>query len=108
VAVKAGSTDAAERDLARRLRAGEEGVFAAAAARGAGATLLRPTLVYGAGRDQTLSRIAALARRRRWMLLPSGATGLRQPVHVDDLAVAAIAAQASPAATGRAYDLPGG
>ena len=108
VAVKAGSADAAERDLARRLRDGERGVFAAAAACGAGATLLRPTLVYGAGRDQTLSRIAALARRRGWMLLPSGATGLRQPVHVDDLAAAAIAAQATPAAAGHGYDLPGG
>jgi nucleoside-diphosphate-sugar epimerase len=40
-------------------------------------------------------------------LAGSGA-GLRQPVHADDLAGAAIAAAASPAAHDRAYDLPGG
>jgi len=108
VAAKAGSGDAGERDLARRLREGEAGVFAAATTRGAAATLLRPTLVYGAGRDQTLARIAAFARRRGWMLLPAGAIGLRQPVHVDDLAGAALAAFASGASPGRAYDLPGG
>lgn len=108
VAVKGESADATERDLARRLREGEDGVFAAATARGAGATLLRPTLVYGAGRDRTLSRIAAFARRRGWMPLPSGATGLRQPVHVDDLADAALAACTASASAGNAYDLPGG
>jgi nucleoside-diphosphate-sugar epimerase len=105
---KAASGDAHERDLARRLREGEEGVFAAARARGAAATLLRPTLVYGAGRDRTLARIAGFARRRRWMVLPSVATGLRQPVHVDDLAEAAMRACDAPASHGRGYDLPGG
>jgi nucleoside-diphosphate-sugar epimerase len=108
VAVKGGSVDAGERELARRLHEGETGVLAAAAARGAAATLLRPTLVYGAGRDQTLCRIAALARRSGMFVLPRNALGLRQPVHVDDLADAAFAAIATEAAHGRAYDLPGG
>ena len=107
-AVKAASGDARERDLARRLREGEAGVLASARARGAAATLLRPTLVYGAGRDQTLARIAAFARRRQWMVLPAGATGLRQPVHVDDLAAAAMLACAANASHGQGYDLPGG
>jgi nucleoside-diphosphate-sugar epimerase len=106
--VKVASIDPAERDLARRLAEGERAVFAAAAARGAGATLLRPTLVYGAGRDQTLTRIAAIARRWGWMPLPRGACGLRQPVHVDDLSAAALAACDAAATHGRAYALPGG
>lgn len=106
--VKRGSADAAERDLARRLADGEAGVFAAAEARGAGATVLRPTLVYGAGADQTLTRIAALARRWRCFPLPADATGLRQPVHVDDLATAALAACGTPVTRGRSYALPGG
>lgn len=108
VAVKRDSADPAERDLARRLSEGERGVFAAAAARTAQATLLRPTLVYGAGRDQTLTRIAGLARRWGRFALPRDAHGLRQPVHVDDLAVAALAAAAARATHGRSYDLPGG
>src|SRR5690606_6819908 len=107
-AAKLDSADPGERDLARRLREGEDGVLAAAAVRGAAATLLRPTLVYGAGRDLTLARIAAFARRRGWMVLPARATGLRQPVHVDDLAAAALAAQSAAASPGRGYDLPGG
>lgn len=105
---KAGSGDAVERDLARRLREGEAGVFAAAIVRGSTATVLRPTLVYGAGRDRTLALIAGFARRRGWVALPSGATGLRQPVHVDDLADAALSACEADATGGRAYDLPGG
>jgi len=105
---KQASGDAYERDLAARLQAGERGVFDTAGARGAAATLLRPTLVYGAGRDQTLARIAAMARRSGFFVLPRGATGLRQPVHVDDLAAAVLAALDAPATHGRAYALPGG
>jgi nucleoside-diphosphate-sugar epimerase len=108
VLVKQDSVDPVERDLAARLRAGEAGVLEAARARGAAATLLRPTLVYGAGRDRTLSRIAALARRSGVFVLPRGATGRRQPVHVDDLAAAACVAIDADASHGRAYALPGG
>lgn len=108
VSVKQASADPVERDLAARLRAGEAGVIAAAREQGAAATLLRPTLVYGAGRDRTLTRIAAFARRTGAIALPRDATGLRQPVHVDDLAAAAFAAIDAAASHGRAYDLPGG
>ena len=123
VHVKGDSSDPHERDLARRLREAEARLAQAAAARGAAGALLRPTLVYGAGMDRNLSRIAALARRWRGFVLPHDARGLRQPVHVDDLADAALAAlamsgaetpvgaaaAAGPDGTGlRAYDLPGG
>jgi nucleoside-diphosphate-sugar epimerase len=106
--VKRGSSDPAERDVAERLRTGEQRVFDRAAATGAQATILRPTLVYGAGRDHTLTRIATLARQWGRFVLPRHANGLRQPVHVDDLAAAAFAACDAPAAAGRAYALPGG
>jgi nucleoside-diphosphate-sugar epimerase len=108
IEVKRGSADPRERDVAQRLRAGEEGVFAAAKVRAANATLLRPTLIYGAGRDATLTRIARLAQRWGRFPLPRNATGKRQPVHVDDLATAAFACLSTPAAHGQAYALPGG
>jgi nucleoside-diphosphate-sugar epimerase len=108
IEVKRGSADPRERDVARRLRAGEEGVFAAANSRSANATLLRPTLVYGAGRDATLTRIARLAQRWGRFPLPRNAIGKRQPVHVDDLATAALAALDSVASHGQTYALPGG
>ena len=106
--VKAASPDDAERDVAQRLRMAEARVLDAARERGAGATLLRPTLVYGAGRDHTLTRIAAMALRWKRLVLPRRANGLRQPVHVDDLASAAFRAATAPAAAAKTYDLPGG
>ena len=105
---KQASGDAYERDIVARLQAAERQVFDTAAANGASATLLRPTLVYGAGRDQTLARIAAMARRLGFFVLPRGADGRRQPVHVDDLAAAALAVVDAPATHGQAYALPGG
>jgi nucleoside-diphosphate-sugar epimerase len=105
---KQASGDAYERDIVARLQAAERLVFDTAEATGAAATMLRPTLVYGAGRDQTLARIAAMARRMRFFVLPRGATGKRQPVHVDDLAAAALAVVDASATHGRAYALPGG
>lgn len=105
---KHASDDEHERDVARRLLGAEAAVFEASEQRGAGATMLRPTLVYGAGRDATLTRIAGMARRWGRFVLPRRADGLRQPVHVQDLADAAFAANVSPVAQGRSYDLPGG
>ncbi|HEU4773336.1 MAG TPA: nucleoside-diphosphate sugar epimerase [Lysobacter sp.] len=108
VDTKQDSTDPAERDLARRLAQAEQRIFDRAVACGAAATVLRPTLVYGVGRDASLTRIAALARRWGRFPLPRGAGGLRQPVHVDDLAVAALGCLDRPSTYGRAYALPGG
>ncbi|WP_051414315.1 NAD-dependent epimerase/dehydratase family protein [Pseudoxanthomonas suwonensis] len=108
VHVKDRSPDPAERALAARLREAEERLAATAAGRDAAVTLLRPTLVYGGGGDRNLSRIAALARRHGLFVLPHDARGRRQPVHVDDLADAALAALDGPGRGLRAFDLPGG
>lgn len=106
--VKQESSDPAERRLAQLLDDSEAMVMTTAAKHGAAATLLRPTLIYGAGRDQTLTRIARMARRMGFFLLPRDACGLRQPVHVQDLADAAVAVVDASASHGRSYALPGG
>ena len=116
VHTKSGSTDPAERDLAQRLRLAEDTLLALGEREKIGVTILRPTLIYGRGRDRTLTRIAALARRWRMFALPRNATGLRQPVHADDLARAAWDCANAPQSVepapgsiqGRAYDLSGG
>lgn len=105
--VKAGSRDARERDVAARLRAGEERLAAWCVAHGAHWTILRPTLVYGDG-DRNLARVAALATRFGCFVLPRGARGLRQPVHAHDVAGALLACLDARATFDRAYDLPGG
>ena len=105
---KQASTDPAERELALRLTAAEQRLADAAQARGVAWTVLRPTLIYGDGRDRSLAPIARFMRRWRVAPIPVGAVGLRQPLHVDDLAAAVLAASDSDAAVGRIYPLGGG
>lgn len=102
------SSDPAERALAERLQVAETTLFEAARLRDAAVTVLRPTLLYGNGRDRSLSPLIALARRWRVVPLPWSAQGRRQPVHVDDVAGAVLACMHKPATAGKAYDLPGG
>ncbi|MFA6984842.1 MAG: nucleoside-diphosphate sugar epimerase [Arenimonas sp.] len=101
------SLDANERDTAQRLVNAEAQLFEVGRQRGIAVTVLRPTLLYGGGRDQTLSPLLKLARRFRMVLLPATATGLRQPVHVADVADAVVRCWDSAAAFGHGYDLPG-
>ncbi|MDY0021812.1 nucleoside-diphosphate sugar epimerase [Arenimonas caeni] len=105
---KAGSPDPAERELVRTLEAAERRLAAACAGRGCALTLLRPTLVWGRGRDRNLARWVALGRRLRWLPLPRTARGLRQPIHADDVAAAVLAALRTPVPVPGLFDLPGG
>ena len=105
---KQDSPDPAERTLAERLRRAERLIADAADQCGAARTILRPTLIYGAGLDRSLTPIARLAER--WHVFPyiSGARGLRQPVHADDLAAACVSAFNSPQTHSRTYAVGGG
>jgi nucleoside-diphosphate-sugar epimerase len=108
VFTKAASPDAYEQGTVRLLRDGEASLRAFCDANGVAWTILRPTLIYAEGQDQNVSRLARMIRRFGVLPLAGRGEGLRQPVHADDVAAAAIAAAASPAARGRAYELPGG
>jgi nucleoside-diphosphate-sugar epimerase len=105
---KARSREAAERAVAARLVQAEATVQAFCENEGVAWTLLRPTMIYSEGLDGNVSRLARLAWRCKVLPLAGAARGLRQPVHAEDLAWAAMAAAASTVAEGRAYDLPGG
>lgn len=105
---KRDSIDPRERALAERLRRAETTVTRVANLRAIAWTLFRPTLIYGAGADRNLAPIARFARRWRLLPIPLGASGLRQPVHVADLAAACAAALANPATFGKSYALGGG
>jgi len=54
--------------------------------------ILRPTLIYGCGLDTNISRLAGWVRRFGFIPVNGRATGLRQPVHADDLAQVAVKA----------------
>ena len=95
---KADSADRFERRLMASMAHDEEALVAACAERGIPLLLLRPTLIYGCGMDRNVSRLAEMARRHGLIPLAGTASGLRQPVHADDLAALAVSAlQASPA-----------
>ena len=70
-------------------------------------TIVRPTMIYGTPADRNMARLLQLLRRSPVVPLPGGGQRLQQPVHVDDLACAIVAAVESPLAVGQAYDLAG-
>jgi nucleoside-diphosphate-sugar epimerase len=100
---KKDSADASERDVAARLAHAEASLDRS----GARITVLRPTLIYGAALDRSLTPIVAFARRWRVFPYVAGATGLRQPVHAGDLASACVALMETMPPR-RAYDVGGG
>ncbi len=88
---KRASASAKERDIAQRLLTSEQRLSEFATKHGIACTILRPTLIWGAGMDHSLTPFARNALRRGFAIVPSGAIGLRQPVHADDLAALCIA-----------------
>ncbi len=60
--------------------------------RGLALAVFRPTLIYGCGLDRNISLLAAWIARLGWLPLAGRASGLRQPVHADDLAGLAVTA----------------
>ena len=57
--------------------------------------ILRPTMIYGSGRDNNVAQIARMLARIHVFPLIGGGAGLRAPVHVDDLAQVVLAAAAA-------------
>jgi nucleoside-diphosphate-sugar epimerase len=108
VITKAASPDPYEQGMVRRLAEGEAMVRDFCEANGVAWTLLRPTLIYAEGHDQNVTRLAGMIRKLHVLPLAGRGEGLRQPVHADDLAGAAIAVALSRAAENQTYELPGG
>jgi nucleoside-diphosphate-sugar epimerase len=108
VFTKATSPDPYEREMVQRLSDGEAAVRAFCESNDVAWTILRPTLIYAEGQDRNISRLAEMIRRLGLLPLHGRGDGLRQPVHADDLAAAALDAAASAQAYNRAFDLAGG
>jgi nucleoside-diphosphate-sugar epimerase len=108
VFTKAGSDDPGERQVAQNLADGEAAVVAFCEAHDVAWTILRPTMIYAEGQDKNVTRLARMIRKLGVLPLAGSGDGLRQPVHADDLAMGALMAAMRPAASSRAYDLPGG
>jgi nucleoside-diphosphate-sugar epimerase len=90
VYTKLASADAAERRLIAGIQAAEDALKRCCRQRDIALFLLRPTMIYGCGLDHNVSRMARWVRRFHFMPLAGKASGLRQPVHADDLAKLAL------------------
>lgn len=96
-----------ERERLAKLADAEQTIATACERNGVGWTILRPTLIYDEGRDGNITPLSHLIRRFGFMPLVGGASGLRQPVHAEDLAIGAISAAQAPASINKFYSLPG-
>lgn len=105
---KTASSDPVEVATVARLAEGEARLRTWAESRGVEWVILRPTLIYGLGRDKNIAEVARFIRRLGFFPLLGKAMGLRQPVHAEDVAGACLAALKSPLAANRGYNVSGG
>lgn len=98
---KADSANQLEKAQAKQLLELESCLQSSAQSRGVKLVIFRPTLVYGCGLDNNISLLANWIKRFGFIPVSTRATGLRQPVHADDLASLAVRALFSD------KDLPG-
>lgn len=104
---KADSSDKVEKAIATRLSEGENKLMIWATTKGIDWIVLRPTLIYGHGRDKNITEIANFIRRFGFFPLLGKANGLRQPIHVDDVADACLSALDSLTVVNCAYNISG-
>jgi nucleoside-diphosphate-sugar epimerase len=105
---KAESPIESERVVAAQLAEGEQTFAQWANACGVEFLILRSTIIYGRGRDLNLSLIARFIARFGFFPVAGAATGQRQPLHAQDLAIACIQALETTRLTGKTYEVSGG
>lgn len=69
--------------------------------------ILRPTLIYGLGKDKNISTIIKFIKRFSFFPLFGLAKGKRQPIHVEDVAKACIRALNTEDIANQAYNITG-
>jgi len=87
---KRNSSNPAEKQMIENMRAQEAELETLASQQNLKMVIFRPTLIYGCGLDENISRLAGLIKRYGVMPVNGKASGLRQPVHADDLAQVAL------------------
>lgn len=105
---KTESGRAHDRELSQRLVAGEDAALAWAQAADVPLTILRPTMVYGGTSDGNVSELVRVLRRFRAVPVVGSGAGLRQPVHMADVAAATASALLQESTPQTAYDVSGG
>jgi hypothetical protein len=105
---KTDSRDRSEQRVVASLISGERQLIDWAEKRNIAWVILRPTLIYGLGRDKNIASIAGFIRRFGFFPLLGPATGLRQPIHACDVAKACFQALMHSNVVNQAYNISGG
>ncbi len=105
---KSNSSDPTEKMTAQRLKEYEAHLRKWAMANKIDWVILRPTLIYGLGKDQNITEIARFIQRFGFFPLFGPAKGLRQPIHAEDVATACIDTLSYSNIKNQAYNLRGG
>lgn len=108
VFVKLYSSNKSERQLVDRLEKAELNLAERCRKSGANFTVLRPTMIYGLGLDENVTRIADFAQRYHFFPLYPPAKGRRQPVHADDLAQLSLKILDNAKTYNKSYNIAGG
>ncbi len=105
---KAVSSNVAEQALAEHLVSAEEAFITWAEKEQIAWTILQPTLIYGLGKDRNICELVRFIHRFGFYPLCGQSRGLRQPIHVEDVAKACYLALNSDNAINRTYIISGG
>jgi GT2 family glycosyltransferase len=105
---KAHTANEKERVVVQQLIEGEKGLLAWGNDHEANVTLCRASMIYGGSSNQNIAFVKTMIRRFRFFPMLSHGNGLRQPVHVNDLAVAVRRMLDTENLSTRTYVLAGG
>jgi len=105
---KANSHEDYEQSVAEQLAEAEDQIAAKCNSRGMRWTILRPTMIYGAGLDANVTKLARFIMRFGFCPIFPPALGRRQPVHADDLAQVVLRIVADGKTYSKSYNLGGG
>lgn len=105
---KENSEDAHEQEVIRLLTEAEATIARLCQQAEIAWTILRPTMIYGLGMDRNITLIRSFVERYGFFPILPPASGLRQPVHAGDLAMAVVQCHSNESAFNKAYNVSGG
>jgi uncharacterized protein YbjT (DUF2867 family) len=105
---KADSENPSETAIVKKLLAGEEKLIQWATEQEVEWHILRPTLIYGGGKDKNISEIARFIQRFGFFPLFGKGQGYRQPINIEDVARACYQALNQKSVSNQAYNISGG
>jgi len=85
---KAATGDIKEQAVVSNLAAGEQSLLDWAQHENSALTICRASMIYGGAHNQNIAFIQRMIKLFRFFPMLSDGQGLRQPVHIDDLAIA--------------------